>query len=78
LRQDLRMSVHPGDRVGRRVRRDVIGYAVRRDHDRGVGLVDGVGDGGVADVVVVPGAVGERPVVGCVGAGIGMCGVTAL
>ncbi len=34
----------------------VVGHVVGRDHDRGVGLVDRVGDGRAGDVVVVGGA----------------------
>ncbi len=56
-----RLAVHAGDRRdGRRVRQAVVGHGVGRDHDRRVGLGDGVGDRRRGDVVVV-GRAGEAP-----------------
>ena len=51
-----RLAVHPSDRVGRRVRQAVVRHGVRRDHDRGVRLVDDIRDGRGRNVVVVGGA----------------------
>src|SRR6185436_11247379 len=66
--------IHAGDGVSGGVRLTVVADRVRRDHHGGVGLADGVGDGGGGDVVLVSRA-GETPTVRVVSAGVGVRGV---
>src|SRR5206468_3236884 len=61
------------DRAGGGVRRGVVGDAVGRDRDSGVGFGDRVRDR-AAGVVVVAGGVGEGPGVAGIGAGVGVRG----
>src|SRR5205814_213257 len=70
------LAVYPGDRRhGRRVRIAVVsggGAGIRRDYNCRVSLGDVVGDYGIADVVVVTGAITERPIIIVISAGVGM------
>src|SRR5262249_27345606 len=59
-------------RASRGVRRAVVGHAVGRDNDRGVGLGDAVVDG-TAGVIVI-GAAGDAPGVAIVAARVGVRG----
>src|SRR5207302_9482930 len=77
-----RLAVYTGDRRhGRRVRIAVVsggGARIRRDYYCRVSLGDVVGDYGVTDVVVVAGAVTERPVVSVISAGVGVGRMTQI
>src|SRR5207249_1702815 len=70
------LAVYPGDRRhGRRVRIAVVsggGAGIRRDYNCRVSFGDVVGDYGIADVVVVTGAITERPIIIVISAGVGM------
>src|SRR5438477_4823312 len=50
----------------------VVSHVIRRDRDCGIGFGDVVGDYGIADVVVVTGAITERPIIIVISAGVGM------
>src|SRR5262249_54164707 len=65
-------AAHPRCCAGGGMGIAIVGDAVRRDGDRGIGLGDAVADR-AAGVVVVAGAVGEGPGVGRIGAGVGVC-----
>src|SRR5438105_5196880 len=66
------LGLHTFSSSTRGMRVAVVSHVIRRDRDRGVGLGDVIGDYGVADVVVIAGAIGERPIISVKGAGVGM------